>query len=307
MTHPSGRFHRCTCLCPRLTSAGSARSLSVRCRFHTWCPVYRGFCRMVVTVPSVHPVPGRCVFRPGSEADGHGTSASFSARAIRATEWPARRWAKTHRTTCAVSGSGFSLCARRPPGGVRLVRVRPGVPQAVPVGRPAAEVAALLPGLGGHRGPHPDARPGHLPLRRQPQPGHRPLVMLRGEVDLPARLRHPQLDAVVLQQRRDHRVLAAVERPLVLPDRHRVPLPVRVSQRRNDHSGLRAAAPRHRPALPHIAELNHDPPVAADQRLGLLPLSAQRRHRVLPVLGRHPPVEREPQTAAPFQADRPTA
>jgi hypothetical protein len=35
MTHPSGKFHRCTSLCPRLTSAGSARSLSVRCRFHT--------------------------------------------------------------------------------------------------------------------------------------------------------------------------------------------------------------------------------------------------------------------------------
>ena len=26
MTHPSGRFHRCTLLCPRLTLAGSARS-----------------------------------------------------------------------------------------------------------------------------------------------------------------------------------------------------------------------------------------------------------------------------------------
>ena len=34
MTHPSGRFHRCTLLCPRLTSAGSARSRSVRCRLH---------------------------------------------------------------------------------------------------------------------------------------------------------------------------------------------------------------------------------------------------------------------------------
>jgi hypothetical protein len=32
------------------------------------------------------PRAGRCGLRPGSEADGHGTSASFSARAIRATE-----------------------------------------------------------------------------------------------------------------------------------------------------------------------------------------------------------------------------
>jgi hypothetical protein len=35
MTHPSGRFHRCTGLCPRAISPGSTRSRSVRCRFHT--------------------------------------------------------------------------------------------------------------------------------------------------------------------------------------------------------------------------------------------------------------------------------
>ena len=43
MTQPSGRFHRCTDLCPRVTLAGSASSVSVRCRFHTCRPVYRGF------------------------------------------------------------------------------------------------------------------------------------------------------------------------------------------------------------------------------------------------------------------------
>jgi hypothetical protein len=32
--------------------------------------------------------------------------ASFSTRAIRATGCPANRWAKIHRTTCVVSGSG---------------------------------------------------------------------------------------------------------------------------------------------------------------------------------------------------------
>ena len=52
MTHPSGRFHRCTDLCPRVTLAGSASSVSVRFRFHTCRPVYRGFSRIVVTVPS---------------------------------------------------------------------------------------------------------------------------------------------------------------------------------------------------------------------------------------------------------------
>ncbi|HEY2307788.1 MAG TPA: hypothetical protein VGI05_18100 [Streptosporangiaceae bacterium] len=34
-SHPSGRFHRCTLMCPRLVLAGSASSESVRCRFHT--------------------------------------------------------------------------------------------------------------------------------------------------------------------------------------------------------------------------------------------------------------------------------
>jgi hypothetical protein len=88
--------------------------VSVRCRFHTWRPVYRGLARIVVTVPSVHPAAVRCGFRLGSAADGHGTPASFSARAIRATECPASRCANIHRTTCAVAGSGSSLCARRP-------------------------------------------------------------------------------------------------------------------------------------------------------------------------------------------------
>jgi hypothetical protein len=37
--------------------------------------------KIVVTVPSAHLVPARCGFRPGSAAGGHGSPASFSARA----------------------------------------------------------------------------------------------------------------------------------------------------------------------------------------------------------------------------------
>jgi len=81
--------------------AGPASSVSVRCRFHTCRPVYRGFSRIAVTAPSVQPAAVRCGFLAGSAADGHGIPASFSARAIRATEWPARRWAKIHRTVGA--------------------------------------------------------------------------------------------------------------------------------------------------------------------------------------------------------------
>ena len=297
MTQPSGRFHRCTLLCPRVTLPGSASSVSVRCRFHTCRPVYRGFSRMVVTVPSVHPAPVRCVLRPGSAADGHGTPASFSARAIRATECPARRWAKIHRTMGAVARVGFQPVRAPSPRGVRLVRVRPRVREPVPVRRAAAEVPALLPGLDGHRGADPDAGPGDLPLGRQPQHRHRLLIMLGRVVDPAAGLRHPQLHAVVLEQRRHRRVLAAVERPLVLPDHDRVPPPVRVSELGDQRGGLRAAGPRHLPGLPDVEELRHDLPVTADQRLGLLPLPRPRRRRILPVLGRHPPVEHEPQPA----------
>jgi hypothetical protein len=78
-------------------------------------------------------------------------------------------------------------------------------------------------------------------------------------VDAAAGLGHPQLDAVMLEQRRHRRVLAAVERPLVLPDHDRVPAPVRIG-------------------------------------LSLLPLPGPRRHWILPVLRRHPPVKHEPQT-----------
>jgi hypothetical protein len=183
------------------------------------------------------------------------------------------------------------------PGGVHLVRVRSRVRQPVPVRGPPAQVAPL-PGLRGHGRPHPDAGPGDLPLRRQPQHGHRPLVLLRGVVDPAAGLGHPQLGPVMLDQRRHQRVLAAVKGPLVLPHHDRVPPAVRVGQRGDQRGGPRAAAPRHRPALPGIEELRHDPPVTAHQRIGLRALPGPRGHRILSVLRRHPPVEDETQAPA---------
>src|ERR1019366_5359134 len=61
--------------------------------------------------------------------------------------------------------------------------------------------------------------------------------MLRGVVDQAACLRHPQLDPVMLEQRRHRRVLAAVERPLVLADHDRVPPPAWVRQLRAHAAG----------------------------------------------------------------------
>jgi len=53
------------------------------------------------------------------------------------------------------------------------------------------------------------------------------LMVLGVPVDPAAHLRHPQPDAVVLEQRRHRRVLAAVERPLVLPRPRSRPTPDR--------------------------------------------------------------------------------
>jgi len=60
---------------------------------------------------------------------------------------------------------GFEAVGTAAPGGVGLVRVWPGIAEPVPVRRTPAEIPALLPGLDSHCGPHPDTRPGHLPLR----------------------------------------------------------------------------------------------------------------------------------------------
>jgi hypothetical protein len=87
-----------------------------------------------VTAPSVQPAAARCGFLAGSAADGHGIPASFSARAIRATEWPARRWAKIHRTAGAVRGSGSRRCARRPHAACALFGCGPASASRYPYG-----------------------------------------------------------------------------------------------------------------------------------------------------------------------------
>jgi hypothetical protein len=76
----------------------------------------------------------------------------------------------------------------------------------------------------------------------------------------------------MLEQRRHRRELAPAERPLILPDHHRIPPAVGVSQLRDQRSSLRAARPRQRPALPDVEELRHDPPVPGHQRYRLAEL-----------------------------------
>ena len=107
----------------------------------------------------------------------------------------------------------------------------------------------------------------------------------------------------MLEQRRHGRVLAAIERPLVLPDHDRIPPAIGVGERGDHGRGLRAARPREYPALPDVKELAHDPPVPGNQRGSLVPLPRQGSDRVLMILRRHPPVEDKPQQAAAFPAD----
>lgn len=114
-------------------------------------PVYRGFARIVRAAPSVHARPLRCGFRCGSTADGQGIAASLSARVMRARLCPASRWANIHWTMGAVAGSGSSRRAPPAPRRVRPVRMRASVGELVSVRRPTAQIAALFPGLGGHR------------------------------------------------------------------------------------------------------------------------------------------------------------
>src|SRR5260370_8240829 len=113
--------------------------------------------------------------------------------------------------------------------------------------------------------------------------------MLRRVADPAVGLGHPQLHTVMLEQWRHRRVLAAVERPLVLPDHDRVPPPVRIGELSDQRPGLRAAGPRQLPGLPHVAQIPHDLPPAADNRPHLLPLPPPPLPPLLPILHHTPP------------------
>ena len=91
---------------------------------------------------------------------------------------------------------------------------------------------------------------GDLPLGLHPEREHQLLITFGGEVHPPACLGHPQLHAVMLEQRCHQRVLAAVEGPLVFADHNRVEGAIRVGKRGQQRGGLRAARPRQHPAVP---------------------------------------------------------
>ena len=192
------------------------------------------------------------------------------------------------------AGVGFQLVQALAVGGLGRVGVRPGVGEPVAVGRPAAEEPALQRGLGGHGGADPQLDPVPLAFGQAAEHRHDQVVGLGVRVDRPADLRDPQLDAVVGEHGHHQAVLVAVERPLRLPDHHRVKAPVRVGQVGEQLRGAGTALPRQRPGLADVEVVGHDDPAGRlDQgaAAGLLPVVG--RLGILVVLGRDPAEEPE--------------
>ncbi len=96
-----------------------------------------------------------------------------------------------------------------------------GVDEAVAVGGPAAEEAALQGGLGARGGAHAGLDPHALALGLAAEQRHGQVVRLTSWVDRPADLRHPQLHAEVLEDGEGEGELVAVEGALRLADHHR--------------------------------------------------------------------------------------
>ncbi len=202
-----------------------------------------------------------------------------------------------------VDGQGLRAHAA---AGEGPVRVRAGVHQPVSVGRAAAEVAALVPGLDRHRGPGADPGASDLPFGEDAQEDHQFLLPGHLGVDGTAQFRHPHLDPVVLEQRGHGGELVAVEGSLTRADHHRIELPLRIRHRHQERGSLWPARPGDGATATGVEELCDDPPVTRHQRLRAHQLPGPGRCRVLVVLRGHPAVEREPK-ACRWGTRRPAA
>lgn len=152
--------------------------------------------------------------------------------------------------------------------GEGAVGVRAGVDEAVTVEWSAAEVAALVAGLHGHRAEHPDPGPGDLAFREDTEEDHQ--LFLSGDpgVDVAAEFRYPYFDAVVLEERGHGGELVAVEGTFAGTDDDRVEVPVRIGHRGEQCGRLRSVCPGHCAAAADVEELGHDPSVPGCQCLG---------------------------------------
>jgi hypothetical protein len=138
--------------------------------------------------------------------------------------------------------------------------VRSGVGQAVAVGRPAAEVAALDGGLGLHGGAHAGLDAHAFALGLAAEQGHGQVVGFGAGVDGAADLRHPQADAEVLEDGVGEGELVAVEGALRLADHHRAEPASGVAEGGQELAGFGAALPGQRAGVADVEELRHDHP-----------------------------------------------
>ncbi len=175
------------------------------------------------------------------------------------------------------------------------VGVRPGVEQLVPIGWAPAEVAAFGRGDRGHGRADPDLDPVPLSLGQPPEDPHDHVVGFVGRVDRPADLGNPQRHIEVLKQREGQRVLVAVEGTVRFPHDNRIEVACWVLELLDQRRGVRTASPGNRSGLVHVEEFGGDRAAFGfDERPGPAKLPGTRGRRVLVVLGRDAPIEREP-------------
>ncbi|HEY3907198.1 MAG TPA: hypothetical protein VGM14_25055 [Streptosporangiaceae bacterium] len=112
--------------------------------------------------------------------------------------------------------------------GLGRVRMRADVNKLVAVRRASAQETALDLSLSCHRGADPDLDAIAFAFGDAAEDGHDQVVRFVVRVDRASNLGHPQLHAVVGEQREGVAELVAVERPLRLADNHCFKATVRV-------------------------------------------------------------------------------
>ena len=125
------------------------------------------------------------------------------------------------RTIGAVTGSGCKPIQRRADARLLGVRVRSNRHEAIAVRRSAAEVAAAGARHGLHRVAYSSLDASALGLAETTEERHHEVVRFAVRVDAATDLRHPELDAVMPQDRRGEAVLRAREGALGFGDDER--------------------------------------------------------------------------------------
>ena len=238
-------------------------------------------------------------FRLGSCAAGEGTFSAVRMLAICLMPCPAANISKIRRTTGAVTGSGSRRWSRWP-------RARSWVRDARQRRRVGSHRAGGRPDGGRCLGQHPhavtDTEPDQVPFLLGGAAEHPEQHLGRGRavVDTPSDLREPQVDAEVLEQRVDRRVLdRGAERPSELADDDGVQglVPERSSPRIRAVSGRRGQGTES--AVTDVEILGHDLRAGWQDRTCLGDLAGTRRFGLLDVFGRDSTDEGEQQLAHP--------